>query len=318
MGKLVIIACTNVGRYMIEEIMNNDDISTELVGVVNLNSEQGMNKANYDSYCDLAIKYNLDIKYCNNVNDPEIMDWIKNKQPDIIIQSGWSQKFSNELLGIPKYCCIGEHPAPLPKGRGAACVNWAILTGETAWGDSFFEMMEEYDKGCLFAQGFFEIEKYDSVYTIYEKVAKTSCDIIRENVDKWTDGIFDKKQQDDKLATYYKRRRPTDGEIKSFNEEAEIIHNFVRAQTNPYPCAYLILGDKKLKILQTEVPNETSDNQIGTVCKIYDADGAVGVTCKNGGILKILRVQFENQPSCWAKDCQQLCQMLDEKIFPVI
>lgn len=315
MGRLLLVACTNVGRYMIEEIMNNSHITTELVGVVNLNIEQGVNKANYDAYSDLAIKYKIDIKYCNNINDSEIVSWIKEKNPDVIIQSGWSQKFSQEILNIPKYCCIGEHPAPLPKGRGAACVNWAILTGETKWGDTFFEMVEEYDKGRIFAQGFFDIEKYDSVFSIYEKVAATSCDIIRDNLDLWTKGIFDTKNQDEKLATYYKRRCPADGCITSFNEPAEIVHNFIRAQTLPYPCAYFMLGDKKIKLLQTELTDEISNEPFGTVLKIYDNDGSVGIACANGEVLKIVRVQIENKPSSWCKDCKEICKMVGKRIL---
>ena len=315
MVKLLLVACTNVGRYMIEEIMNNDDISTELGGVVNINTEQGLNKANYDSYSDLAIKYKIDIKYCNNINDAEIVNWMKEKKPDIIIQSGWSQKFSQDILEIPRFCCIGEHPAPLPKGCGAACVNWAILTGETKWGDTFFEMVEEYDKGCVFAQKYFDIEKYDSVFTIYEKVAQSSCDIIKENLDAWARGIFDAKRQDDKLATHYKRRRPEDGQILSFNESSETIHNFVRAQTLPYPCAYFMLGDTKIKVLQTEPANEISNEPVGTMTKIYDNDGSVGIVCAKGEILKIMRVQIEGKPSSWAKDCQEILQMIGKSVL---
>ena len=128
MGKLLLVACTGVGRYIIEEFMNNRDIGAELVGIINLNLKQGINKANYDSYSDLAVKYNLNIHYCNNINDEETVKFIEKLVPDVILQSGWSQKFSDKVLQIPKYGCIGEHPAPLPKGRGAACVNWAILT----------------------------------------------------------------------------------------------------------------------------------------------------------------------------------------------
>ncbi len=313
MGKLLLIACTNVGRYIIEEVMNNSDIKTQLVGVVNLNSRQGADKANYDSYSDLAVKYNIDIAYCDNVNDLEILEWIKGKSPDVIVQSGWSQKFSNALLKIPEYCCIGEHPAPLPRGRGAACVNWAILTGETQWGDTFFEMVEQYDKGCILAQEFFNIEKYDSVYTVYEKVAKTSCDIIRKYIDKWSEGIFDRKQQSDEYATYYKRRRPTDGEITDFNQSAEVIHDFVRAQAVPYPCAYIMADNKKLKILGTDISDEFSNEAAGTV--LDGVDGALGVVCKDGKILKVIRVQMENQPSCWAKDCEYMQRRIGESIL---
>ena len=129
MGNVVLIACTNVGRSMIEAIMNDECLQdVHLAGVVNLDPATAVNKANYDPYTDLVEMYGLNLYYCKNVNEQGCIEFLKGCKPDIIIQSGWSQKFNQEILDIPSYACIGEHPAPLPKGRGAACVNWAILT----------------------------------------------------------------------------------------------------------------------------------------------------------------------------------------------
>ena len=119
MGNVVLIACTNVGRAMIEAILHNEQLkNVRLAGVVNLSPEAAIGKANYDSYIDLFNSNQINHYYCNNVNEPECIQFLNDCKPDIIIQSGWSQKFSNEILSIPAYACIGEHPAPLPKGRG--------------------------------------------------------------------------------------------------------------------------------------------------------------------------------------------------------
>ncbi|MBE6782796.1 MAG: methionyl-tRNA formyltransferase [Ruminococcaceae bacterium] len=302
MGKFVLVACTNVGRYIIEEFMNNTDIGAELVGVVNLNQEQAINKANYDSYADLVLKYNFPIFYCDNINDAECMDFMKNLNPDIILQSGWSQKFSDAVLNIPKYCCIGEHPAPLPKGRGAACVNWAILTGETEWGDSYFKMVSEYDKGELYAQKFFRIEPYDTVFTVYEKVAKCAADVVAQYASKWSEGVFDTMIQDDTKATYYKKRRPADGEIKDFAQDAFVIHNFIRAQTNPYPGTFINTSKEKLLILSSNFDCEMNTQLPQGCCFAKTDDGGILVACKDGSVLEILRVKPETSPSMWAKD----------------
>ncbi len=302
MGKVIFISCTNVARYMIEEIYNNDSINkTDVVGIVNLNEKQAVNKANFDSYFDLSIKYNIPIHYCDNVNDEVTLNWIREKDADIIIQSGWSQKFGDELLNLPKYGCIGEHPAPLPRGRGAACVNWAVLTGEREWGDTFFEMVEEYDKGIIYAQEFFNIETYDNVYTVYEKVAAASQRAIIKNIDKWSNGIFDKIEQDDSKATYYKRRRPTDG-LFTFDMDASTLHDFIRAQTKPYPGAYFMIGERKITVLQTEYTNSTANNHNpGDIIEICNDGGAL-VCCRNQTVIKLMRVQEESKPSIWMSD----------------
>ena len=300
MGKLLLVACTNVGRYIIEEFMTNAHIGAELVGVINLSPKCAVNKANYDPYTDLAEKYGFPIHYCSNINDDDSVSFIETHKPDIILQSGWSQKFSDKVLALPKYGCIGEHPAPLPKGRGAACVNWAILTGETEWGDSYFRMVSEYDKGELYAQKFFTIEKYDTVFTVYEKVAQCAADTVVEYASKWTEGVFEPVKQDDNKATYYKRRCPADGEIKSFLQNANKLHDFIRAQTHPYPGAYITATKNKLYILSSSVSDDMKTDECpGTVFAKTD-NGGILVAADDNSVIEILRVKAEKRPSMWA------------------
>ena len=75
---------------------------------------------------------------------------------------------------LPKFGCIGQHPAPLPIGRGAACVNWAIILGYKKWGDTFFIMDKDYDNGDVVGQEKFLISKNDDVKTVYDKICFTS------------------------------------------------------------------------------------------------------------------------------------------------
>ncbi len=299
MGKLVLIACTNVGRAIVEEIKNNPDIHTELVGVVDLNTAQSLKKANYDSYVDLALQYDLPIHYCDHINDEVTLNWIKGKNPDLIIQSGWSQKFGDALLSIPKYGCIGEHPAPLPRGRGAACVNWAVLTGEKDWGDSFFQMVQQYDAGKLYAQKHFNIESYDTCKTVYDKVALASKLIVRENLDQWSEGQFKPMEQDLSKMTYYKKRHPEDGFL-DFSKPAKELDALIRATTYPYPCAYYMDHNKKIKVISAYIGADSNTcKDTGTVIS-NNSDGSVSVQCGDSSVLNILYVQEEGEPARWA------------------
>ncbi len=294
MGKVVLVACTSVGRAMIEAICSRDVIKgVELTGIVNLNPEAAVGKANYDSYMDLVKKYKLNIYYCDSVNEPECIQFLRSCRPDVIIQSGWSQKFKQEILEIPLYACIGEHPAPLPKGRGAACINWAIITGEREWGDSFFGMEMQYDTGEIYAQEKFMIEPYDDVKTVYDKVASASVKTISKHLEDWSNGILDGKRQDDSKATHYPRRRPSDGEF-DFTQNALDIYNQVRGQTKPYPGAYFYtdVEGKKTKIYVWKA----SLSEQGS-------EGGVKVMCGDGKEIVLIRVQIEGQPEAWAADC---------------
>ena len=294
MGRVVLIACTSVGRALIEAMCEDERLKQiELVGIVNLKPEAAVGKANYDSYVDLAGKYALNIYYCSNVNEAGCVDFLRSCEADIIIQSGWSQKFGPEVLGIPRIACIGEHPAPLARGRGAACVNWAIITGEKEWGDTFFRMEEKYDTGEIYAQERFSIETYDDVKTVYDKVAAAAVKSIRLHLVNWTNGILKGIKQDDSKATHYPRRRPSDGEF-DFGQDALSIYNQIRGQAKPYPGAFFNMdfNGRRTKIYVWRA--SLADTSL---------EGGKRVICGDGKEIILLRVQPEGQPEAWAADC---------------
>ncbi len=297
MGRVLFVACTNVGQAMIRTICGDDNIKTQVVGIVNLNTQRSLSKANYYTYLDIAAEYDIPLHFCNNVNDLETLAWIADKEPDIIIQTGWSQKFRTPLLNLPKYGCIGEHPAPLPRGRGAACVNWAILTGENEWGDTFFHMVDEYDRGAVYAQELFRIEEYDDVKTVYDKVARCSAKVVRKNIDRWSEGVFDTIELDESIATYYKKRTPADG-VFDFTKPAKMLHDFIRAQTEPYPGAFFWFHGEKITVLASKPTGIASGEPVGTVL-CTTKDGGIRVVCGDGMALDLLRYRREDGTKMW-------------------
>lgn len=295
MGKVVLIACTNVGRSIIEALMNAVELrDVELAGVVNLKPETAVEKANYDSYVDLIARYHLNIYYCENVNEEKCVRFIEDCDPDVIIQSGWSQKFKREILEIPHYACIGEHPAPLPKGRGAACVNWAIITGEHEWGDTFFKMEMEYDTGVIYAQNFFSIELYDDVKTVYDKVAQAAVDTIKKYLAGWTRGDLRGIPQDDTQSTHYPRRHPENGEFDFQTESALSIYNQIRGQTRPYPGAFFFRTNSKDEKEKVYVWSA----RLGEIAEA----GEKAMMCADGKYVILRRIQVDGEPEKWAGD----------------
>ena len=295
MGKVLLVACTNVGRAMIDAIYSAPELKeVTLAGVVDLNPQIAVSKANYDPYTDLKEKYGFPLHYCKNVNDPETLEFIRSCDPDLLIQTGWSQKFHEELLDLPKYGCMGEHPAPLPRGRGAACMNWAILTGETDWGDTFFKMEKQYDTGLIYSQEFFNIEVYDDVKTMYDKVAAAAVTAIRKHLPDWTEGRMEGISQDDSASTHYPRRRPADGKF-DFSQDARKIYDQIRAQTRPYPGAFFMdkTTGKKVTVWKAALTHTPED-------------GGREVLCGDGRKLTLLRIQWEGEPETWACECDLL------------
>ena len=163
-------------------------------------------------------------------------------------------------------------------------------------------MVSEYDKGDLYAQYHFTIEPYDTVYTVYEKVSLCAAKAVSTYASKWSNGIFDVIKQDESEATYYKRRKPADGEIIDFSQNATVLHNFIRAQTHPYPGAYITTTKGRLYVLQSDVvTNAKVHLPPGTVYE-KSCSGGVLVAAHAGTAIEIIRVKLEKNPSMWAAE----------------
>ena len=298
-SKIVIVSCTNVGRHLINFFLNKKKFKgVELAGVLNLDVDASLNKSNYDSYYDLKKNYNLNIKYIKNINETSVYKWLKKIKPSLIIQSGWSQKFSKKILELPKYGCVGQHPAPLPVGRGAACVNWAIILGYKIWGDSFFLMDEKFDNGDIVGQKKFFINPEDDVKSAYDKVCFTSKKIFSENISKWTKGKFILKKQNKKKIIYFKKRSPEDGELNIFKDDNLSAHNKIRALTRPYPGAYILHKNKKIFLWKSKILKKSlfKDRKINKRIFIHNKKLVLMFGKISKSFLQIERLNIENSP----------------------
>ncbi len=239
MAGIIYVGCTSTTRAIIEaHIKHHPEIL--IAGIVGLYNIFAEHKINYDQLSDFSFKY--PVTYCGDVNAPVPMSFIKKLEPTLIIQSGWSGKFGKELLSIPKYGCIGQHPSPLPKGRGAAALNWAIINGETEWGNTFFRMTEEYDAGVILDQRHFGITPHDTYKTLLAMVDLTSDNMIDKNLDDWYNGRGRNIAQDLSKMTHFNKRTPEMGEMKT-RWPAEKIKRYVRALTKPCNGAYFKTWD---------------------------------------------------------------------------
>ena len=184
--KTLVVGCTPLARKVVDLL----EKITDFRGVINLNPEIGIAKSNYDYMSDFFSRRPDDVFWTKNINDIETVSWIKGRQPDIIVQCGWSQIFKKDILEIPKKYCIGVHPSPLPEGRGAAIINWKIIESfgqEFQWGNSLFKMREKTDTGPIIDFEPFMIEPRDDVRTAYLKVDFTTLKMLRRAIPKIED-----------------------------------------------------------------------------------------------------------------------------------
>jgi methionyl-tRNA formyltransferase len=266
-----------------------------ILGLVTLDSDGVQKMSGATDLTELAKAANIPTLQVHNVNQPDAVAWIRHHAPDLLLVVGWTQLLKPDLLRVPKFACLGFHASLLPKSRGRAPVNWAIIHGESVTGNSMIVLEPEADSGDIVAQRTIPITDEDDCNTIYQKVGQTEVDILDEILPLIQKGILPRRKQDDTQATVMPKRRPGDGLI-DWKRSTREIYNWVRALTYPYPGAFSFLNGEKVWIWATRTEGWsglTQSDRPGEV--ILDSKGWPWVSTADGWI-RIVSAQREGGP----------------------
>lgn len=247
--KIVVFGTTNFSRELLLELI---DQKYDIVAVfstpqkVNLGNNKRMSNYNYAGLIDLCNKFHLSYYEINNpTQQKEYADQLKKFEPDVLLMMGWYYIVPEEILRIPKYGAWGIHCSLLPKYAGWAPLVWAVINGETETGVTLFKMSMQIDSGEIIDQKSFGIDFHDSIKEVYQKAVHCSKDILLKAL-RSPDQIRLKKQK--RPEFYYPRRTPEDGKI-DLSKSAIEIHNFIRAQSSPYPGAFILTSDNRKLVI---------------------------------------------------------------------
>lgn len=228
-----------------------------------------------------------------NVNDEQCVEWTARLEPDIVLVVGWTQLLKEPLLRIPSVAALGFHASLLPKYRGRAPVNWAIINGETETGNTMIVLAPGADEGDIVAQRRIPIGPQDTCGSIYKRVGETAAEMLREVLPLIRKGEMPRRPQDDGQSSVMPRRRPEDGGIDWARSSREL-HDWVRALTHPYPGAFTAFkrgGQRRmLWVWRATAVERPGDYPAGTVT--CDAGGWPVVATHDGG-LRLLSVQID-------------------------
>lgn len=172
-------------------------------------------------------------------------------KPELVLVAAFGQILPKEILEIPKYGCLNVHPSLLPKYRGAAPVQFAILNGEKETGVTIFLMDEQIDHGPILAQRKTVIGPNETMGQLQSRLAVLGAELLIDAIPDWIRGKIRLRRQDERRATYTKILKKEDGKI-DWRESAKIIERQIRA-FYPWPGSYTIYKGKILKILKAEV-----------------------------------------------------------------
>lgn len=227
--------------------------------------------------------------------DQNLIGELKKVNADIFVVIAYGHILKKEILGLPKYFSINVHTSLLPKYRGAAPVNWAIINGEKKTGVSIIKMNEFMDAGDIIAKKEIGIGPMDDALSVDERLADVGKELLIEALKSIENGSVKFEKQDDKEATIARKLVKQDGLI-DWQLSAPEIHNRVRGMV-PWPGAYTFLNNKKLNIWKSDVLEDSGTP--GKVIRVEKDKIQVGA---GKGAVSILEVQLEDKKRMMVSD----------------
>ncbi|MEN8143062.1 MAG: methionyl-tRNA formyltransferase [Thermodesulfobacteriota bacterium] len=212
-----------------------------------------------------ALEAGLTVLQPTAIRTEEFLDELKSFQPDVIAVTAYGRILPGPLLNMPPMGTINVHGSLLPRYRGAAPVQWAILNGETETGITTMQMDEGLDTGDMLLHSSLAIESQDTAASMAVKLAAAGGSLLVETLDKLQAGKLEAVPQNKELATLAPPLSKEEGQIDWY-EPALAISCRIRG-LDPWPTAYTFLDGKRLRVFQPEIVSQTDDEEPGTICK---------------------------------------------------
>ena len=246
-------------------------------------------KMAYSPIKEVALENNIKVLQPTKLkNDNEAIEYLKNIEPDFIIVVAFGQILSKEVLDIPKYGCINLHASLLPKFRGAAPLNWAIIKGESKSGNTTMLMDVGLDTGDMLLKNEVEITEDMTAGELHDILSESGSDLLIKTINGLVDGSITPIKQTDE--TFYAKMLNKEIARIDWNDTAENIHNLIRG-LNPWPIAHTTYNNQSMKIYESKITREKSNKEPGTIIEVSKE----GMKVSTGeGILVVKKIQFPN------------------------
>lgn len=234
-----------------------------------------------------ALSQNIPVFQPEKLRDGEAMKTVEALAPELIVVAAYGRILPDEMLAYPKLGCINVHSSLLPKFRGAAPINWAILTGEQITGVTIMHMAHELDAGDIILQGTTPIDPNETAEELYNRLAELGGELAVEAVAALANGTAARTPQDGSQATLAPMLT-RDLSPMDFSRPAQALHDQVRG-LYPWPAAVMELDGLRCKVLRTAITEETTAQAPG---KLVQADKrGLKIACGDGKVLELVTIQ---------------------------
>lgn len=242
-----------------------------------------------------ALEHGLPVFQPVRIKTPEAVEQLRTYEADIFVVAAFGQILSKEILDMPKYGCVNIHASLLPKYRGAAPIQWAVIDGEEETGVTIQQMNEGVDTGDILTQEVVKLDAKETGASLFDKLAVCGAGLIVKTLEEIERGSLTPVKQDESKSTHAKMLSKDMGKL-DFSQEAVVLERKIRG-LNSWPSAYTYFKGKTLKIWDADVVNADAADTVsalecGSVCEVAKDSFSI-VTGK--GILCVKEVQLEGK-----------------------
>lgn len=224
----------------------------------------------------LAQELNIPVIQPQKLREPEAMQQLREWNPDLIVVAAFGQILKKDVLDLPKFGCINVHASLLPRWRGAAPINAAVLAGDEETGVTIMKMDVGLDTGPMLSMKRIRIKPDDTAGSLFEALSTLGADLLIETLPVYMDGKIAPEPQPEDGATYAPMLKKEDGRL-DFNQSAIELERRIRAM-NPWPGAWFEWNGNLLKVSRGVV-NEGRGKEVGSRLIV---DGRPAVRCADG------------------------------------
>jgi methionyl-tRNA formyltransferase len=246
----------------------------------------------FESVERLARRNDLEVATPDDPNAPQFIARLNEIAPDFLFSFYYRYMLSPAVLATAMRGAFNMHGSLLPKFRGRAPVNWAVLRGEDSTGATLHEMVEKPDAGRIVDQMAVPILPDDRAIDVFRKVTVAAELVLDRALPGVLDGMAPLHVQDLSQGGYFRGRKSDDGRI-DWSKSAKEIHDLVRGVAPPYPGAFTMLGGQRLRLLATRVMQSASAPRPAQLR--HDGRHLIA-ECADGGVLRIIECDLDGVP----------------------
>lgn len=237
-----------------------------------------------------ALELNIPVYQPEKLKEDENYELLKELNPDVIVVVAYGQLITKRILDLPKYGCINVHASLLPKYRGAAPIQWAVIDGEEVSGVTIMKMDESLDTGDMIMKTELVLDEKETGGSLHDKLAIEGANLLVKALEALENNTATYTKQDDSKMTYAKKLTKELGNI-DFSMPSKEIERLVRG-LNPWPSAYTAYDGKNMKIWDVDVTDKQFDGKNGEIVEVSKNDFTIKTS--DGGII-VKEVQLQGK-----------------------